>query len=527
MQTLEVNVRLSQSRLWDYQNQYFSRKGVEAWRNGEVPHYVTSHPVMANCYAELVFAFLQDRQRMTAASSLPNEPLYICELGAGSGRFAYHFLTRLSALCQECDLPLQSFRYVLTDFTTSNLEFWRRHPSFERYWSEGLLDMALFDAQQTEEITLLLSGTTLRANSLGSPLVVIANYVLDSLPQDLYYVHKGTLSHCLVTLETAEPVDESEPAQALKKVKARYLRRRCTEPPYPEPELASLLDRYSASTDNGYLLYPAIGLRCLRRLRALSGESGLLLLTADKGSHLIGDLLSANPPELVRHGSVSLSVNYHAFKAICEAEGGIALFPDIGFNHVNVGALFMASDAIRYRETARAYRRLVAEFGPDDFYSVISHAKRSITEMLIEDLLAYLRLSLYDAHQFSHYYPRLMELAEQASPREKTAMLDAVDQVWQLYYPLGEKRDLAFQLGSLLYELESYERAIFYFKQSARLYGGYIGTSYNLALCCHMLDRVDQAEGYLRNLLSLEPDFEPALELLEEYARSRELPEEK
>src|SRR5689334_19486866 len=90
----------SNSLIWDLQQYYFAAKGVEAWRQDEVPHYVTSNPTVANSYAEVVFAFLRDQNRLTPG----DEPLYLCELGAGSGRFAFHFLKRLARLCEQSGL---------------------------------------------------------------------------------------------------------------------------------------------------------------------------------------------------------------------------------------------------------------------------------------------------------------------------------------------------------------------------------------------------------------------------------------
>jgi len=83
-----------------------------------VPHYVTSTPVIADTYAELIFAFRRDRQALFPG----HEPLYIWELGSGSGRFAFHFLKRLLPLCARRGAPPFAFRYMLTDFTQSNLD---------------------------------------------------------------------------------------------------------------------------------------------------------------------------------------------------------------------------------------------------------------------------------------------------------------------------------------------------------------------------------------------------------------------
>lgn len=115
---LEQRQSFCQSLLWNIQRHYFAERGAEAWRLGEVPHYVTSTPVIADAYAEIVFAFWRDRQ----ALFLGEETLHICKLAAGSGRFGFYFLKRLLHLRERHDVPPCSFKYVLTGFTQSNLD---------------------------------------------------------------------------------------------------------------------------------------------------------------------------------------------------------------------------------------------------------------------------------------------------------------------------------------------------------------------------------------------------------------------
>jgi hypothetical protein len=43
-------------------------------------------------------------------------------------------------------LPLPPFRYVMTDFTQHNIDFWLKHPPLVPLFEEGVLDCALFDA---------------------------------------------------------------------------------------------------------------------------------------------------------------------------------------------------------------------------------------------------------------------------------------------------------------------------------------------------------------------------------------------
>src|SRR5262245_56914020 len=71
---LEEKQRLSQSLLWRAQRHFFEQQGIEAWRQGTVPHYVTSNPYLANTYARLVFAFLRDCRAVAAAPGQTDFP---------------------------------------------------------------------------------------------------------------------------------------------------------------------------------------------------------------------------------------------------------------------------------------------------------------------------------------------------------------------------------------------------------------------------------------------------------------------
>ncbi len=104
----------SRSPLWALQERYFAESGIEAWRQGAVPHYITSNPTLANSYAEIIFAARRDQERLGPGK----EPVYVCELGAGSGRFAFHFLKRLTRLCEQSSVAPGAFRYVLACWTS-------------------------------------------------------------------------------------------------------------------------------------------------------------------------------------------------------------------------------------------------------------------------------------------------------------------------------------------------------------------------------------------------------------------------
>ncbi len=506
---LEERQDFSQSLLWGLQRDYFSKRGVEAWRQEEVPHYISSNPTIARAYAEIIFAFSQDQQHIVRGA----EPLYICELGAGSGRFAFHFLSRLTQLCRESGVAADTFRYILTDFTQSNLDAWRCHPRFQPFFENGLLDMALFDVSYSSELALQLGGTTLTSATLQRPLVVIANYLFDSVPQDLFYFKDQVIHNCRVSLKTTAPPNTADAAELLKQLHIEYEHQVLTEPRYAETTFQTLLEFYGRELDDAYLYFPELGLRCLQHLKALS-QSGLLLLSADRGEHLLNRIAYKSQPGLSRHGSFSISVNYHAFQDFCLRSGGIALLQEQQHQNIEVVCLLMLDKAETCLATRRAYQKYISEFSPDDFFILTKHLKNHLHAMTAEEILSYLRFNLYDAHQLGRMLPRMMELAPSLSTAEIDAFKYAMDKVWEGYFPIREERDLAFDIGSFFYELDEFAIALSFFQRTQDIYGQHTGTLYNIAVCHQLLNQPLQAVPLLQKLLHFEPANVAAATLL-------------
>ena len=57
--TIDRDKKFSESALWEFQRSYFDREGIDAWVK-DVPHYVTSNPFLANCYAQMTVRLVQD-----------------------------------------------------------------------------------------------------------------------------------------------------------------------------------------------------------------------------------------------------------------------------------------------------------------------------------------------------------------------------------------------------------------------------------------------------------------------------------
>ncbi len=518
--TLEENQRLSASRLWRWQRQYFEEQGVEAWRRSIVPHYVTCNPVMAAAYARVVFGYLRDLVRESRLGFDATQPLHVLELGAGSGRFTYHFLKKLVPMLQHSALSHLRVKVVMSDFSARNIAFWTQHPMLQDYVSQGWLDFAQVDASDPQDIVLQHSGEVLSAAQPGNPLVVIANYVFDGIEQDAFYVSGGQLHESLVSLHSPQPEPNLRDATLLQRLSTGFAQRPArAQDHYPEPELNHVLQVYQSRLVDTHVLLPTQAMRCITHLRRLCGNR-MLLLSADKGVSREEDLLFNGEPKLVHHGSVSLMVNYHALGLYVEQQGGWMLTPPHRPQSLQViAALFDAQPLTpEHRgalvETCQAYGEHIGEAGPDDFYTLRRFVQANAAGLDVPQMLAYLRLSGWDANNFQACYKPLIKCAETMEGPQRREVAAMAAQVWDTYFPLGEEGDMAFALGKLLCEMEHYAEAITHLQRSRQWYGDTVDTLHHIGLCQYHLQQWPQALEHAQHALRVDPAHDPARALL-------------
>jgi hypothetical protein len=518
--TLEENQRLSASRLWRWQRQYFEEQGVEAWRRSIVPHYVTCNPVVATAYARVVFGYLRDLVRESPLGFDATQPLHVLELGAGSGRFTYHFLKKFVPMLQRSALSHLRVKVVMSDFSARNIAFWKQHPMLQDYVSQGWLDFAQVDASDPQDIVLQHSGEVLSAAQPGNPLVVVANYVFDGIEQDAFYVSGGQLHESLVSLHSPQPEPNLRDATLLQRLSTGFAQRPArAQDHYPEPELNHVLQVYQSRLVDTHVLLPTQAMRCLTHLRRLCGNR-MLLLSADKGVSREEDLLFNGEPKLVHHGSVSLMVNYHALGLYVEQQGGWMMTPPHRSQSLQViAALFDAQPLTpEHRgalvETCQAYGEHIGEAGPDDFYTLRRFVQANASELDVPQMLAYLRLSGWDANNFQACYKPLIKCAETMEGPQRREVAAMAAQVWDTYFPLGEEGDMAFALGKLLCEMEHYAEAITHLQRSRQWYGDTVDTLHHIGLCQYHLQQWPQALEHVQHALRVDPAHDPARALL-------------
>ncbi|GAB4188978.1 MAG: hypothetical protein OHK0022_01110 [Roseiflexaceae bacterium] len=502
--------RLSQSLLWQLQRDYHERAGVAAWSSGTIPNHVTNNPVLARAYALVVLGFLRDWRAAQGTAIDPQQPVYIIELGAGAGRFGFLFATIFAQLLAASSLGDIRWTYVLTDFTEAQLDYYAAHPLLQPLLGQGRLDFARFDAATPHDLRLRHAGLVLAAGALRNPLVVLANYCFDALPQDAFALKNGQLHERLIAL--AYKPDSPPEAEPIERLLIRYSDRPIAPDYYGDPDLDAILRGYGERLDNTSLLLPTAALACLRFFQHLS-NGRLLLIAGDKGYMREDALQGRVEPGIARHGSVSLRVNFHALGRLVERQGGQMLAHEHSHHSLAVCAFLLGDAAGSYPEARLAYEQAFAAGGPDDFFLLKNQIEQHYGQMSLEQLLAYIRWSGWDATIFLAAMPAILDLLESATPAHIRDLRRTVELVWQHFFPIGEQADLPYHLAMLLINLGAHAEAQPFLEHSLRLHGPDPGTFYFMALCHYHQGQTAQALARIEQALALEPEAAPLLEL--------------
>ncbi len=503
MQTTDFEIQattpFSESLIWQLNRDFYQEKGISAWSHGVVPHNLTSNSKAGNTYAQLIFAFLKD----LATKGQTTEVVYILELGAGHGRLAYHVLKHLNRLVASTSEPIPPFCYILSDIVEDNLSFFQNHSQLKSYYEAGTLDVAHYDATERKELYLRHSKKTIKPQDLNQPILAIANYFFDSIPNELVHIQNSIVSDCAISISSSVDPAGMNTDSLLQHMEISYTKSLLDISTYQDPLMNEILEDYRAQIKNSYLFFPKKGIMCLQHIKAFS-KAGLLLLSMDKGYHELHDLENKKEPEVIPHGSISIWVNYHALGSYCEKQGGKSLFPAFSNVHLEIGCLLFLEESETYAHTNAAYTQFIDNFGPDDFNSIKKLAYTNVATLQLNELIALVRLSGYDSTFFIKLLPRLKQEAQRISFNQRNRIAQTLDAVWEMYFSISEPYDLAYELGGLLYDLGYYAKALVYFQHSVDIFGLKADIYYNQALCFYQLRR---DENFLNTLSVLKKEF--------------------
>lgn len=553
------------------------KNGPAAWtatklqgvkNSGPVPQFVTSNAFIAHQYAKIVVHWMRDCFQFAPRGRIGqglkqnswrvelDSPLYIIEVGAGSGRFGFLFLTSLLELREFWPKSCLAFPFVflMTDSCRSNVEAYKRNARLSRFVRMGILDFAVFNGESDLDIQLEVSRsgksgcrekkrTTLGFSELSrNPIFMIGNYLFDTLRADSFRIAQGKLQEGLisVTVPGNTTPDRLDPSQILS-CRYKWDYRNVDAASYYtgcDKDLNFLLELYSSSSElsnAANLLIPVGGLRVLRNLHAMS-NGRLAFLTGDKALLSIGQF-QFKDPVITKHGSFSLVVNFHAVSVwVSSILGGVST---AGFKYdssENSAAGFSCllglcgghSPRTTYSNTLFAHKSGMQTQSPETFF----HLKRVLESCLtaenarplpLIEALSILRLSCYDLDILTLLVPRLMPILKY--PQSPPQLLLAFQKLLKgpllaRVYPSPGKRepdeavDVFFKIGSLLLQLKAYKDCLRPLNMSLKWYGESAGTLYNLGAAHYCLaSKEKNRKGEREQLKRSHSYFEKSLKL--------------
>ncbi len=346
------------------------------------------------------------------------------------------------------------------------------------------------------------------------PLVVIANYVFDSLPQDAFIIANGQISEALVTIRVNAAASAAPEAPRLSGLQLSFKNVPVPSGRYPDKSWNEILEHYrtrlpAATT----VLFPSAALGILQQL-SQSSDGRMLVLAADKGFVREDDLaLLQGPPHLEFHASsncFSQTVNFDAITRYFYGLGGDWLLPQKHFSSLNICAFIARRPGDEFPATRNSYERALAGFGPDDLFALMSWLNAHLEEASVVQALALLRLTRWDTTALLRLFPVIARQLRTVSG-ERHDLRQAVLNTWANHYPVSSAENLlAFNCGVILLELRFFAEALPLFKASEQALGRTATTSYNLGLCALGLGRSSDALAYMVEACDLDPNFEPA-----------------
>jgi tetratricopeptide (TPR) repeat protein len=510
---LEADVPLSQSIIWRLQREFYNQRGLKIWTEDLLPQYITNNPFIAEIYARIVFGFISDCNRRGADGSAaisPRNPLRIVELGAGPGKFSYLFLRNLTALLRAQGMSPESVRYYMTDASQSLIEAWRANSYLAEFAGGGILGFEKLQAGEEADFSFLNKREPAEANALPGPVVLIANYVFDSLPQDAFVIRDGAISEALLT--TTEPAGTAGGADTLSRLELSFKDAALPAHRYRDETWNEILELYRKRLPTATVPFPVDALKTLRALGNINPVQ-TLVLAADKGyAHEDALRLAQGPPALEFHAARCFSqmVNFDAIGKCFEARGGTALRPDKHSASLSICAFLQGQSGDCFPATKAAYQGAQQAFGPDDAFTLLAWLHPHMHEMSLPQILSALRMTRWDPVALTQFFPILGRQVRNAVA-ERNDVRNAILRIWANHYPVSPGENVvAFQCGVILLELHFYEEAASLFKASQETLGASAATSYNLGLCSMAMGHDAEALALMREACELDPTFEPA-----------------
>ena len=498
--------RLSESKLWQFQQDYFDFQGIEAWA-GAVPFYVTSNHSITQSYAETAFAFMQDWLQQHPQQQ--DEIFYLVELGTGSGQFSYYTLHYLTECLQRCPVKKRpKFCYVMTDFTENNLKFWKQHPGLKPFVEKGILDFAQFNMEKDSQIELVVQNKTIKKGNIKNPMIVFANYIFDTVSNDAFRVQAGSIEELQVRLKTSsDNIKEDGSIRNLDNIECDFSTKEINANSYyADKRLNDILKYYQNHVDNSHMLIPIAGIKTIDRLIDMSNNQ-LMLISSDKAYTELSDMDYRNTPHIAFHGSFSLMVNYDAIVRFFNLSGGECVIPTPRQGLKTVLCI-KGAEITKMPRLQRAIAHHIENFTPSDYFTLYRYFMDTKENLDIDQMLSVLAFTNWDPYVFNKLINRIMSILKDANETAKARLLAELPKLDKHFYLLPNCSNTYFNIAICYYILGDHKQALSYYDRAELSHGTSSNLHYNQALCYHELNKKLSSLEYFKKSLALDPGNE-------------------
>lgn len=489
---------VSESGLWDRLVDFYRQCGPDAWRSGKVPQRITSNGYLADLYASVTAAFLRDWSRGGGSET----PL-ILEVGGGSGLFAWLFLNRLTRH-QPSGEAIPDFDYLLTDAAASNVQAWREIPRLRQLVDAGIIDLGVLKIGGKFAVETSSTRDWTELELTGRPVVLLANYVLDSVPCDLIRIRDRRIFQELIALESADRQDED--GDDFQGLKPRFESQEIL-PPYTENAVVNeVLDGYRDLLHEACIPVPLATIAFLETF--LQSEFPFLMLA--------GDLAYTTPhfePEapLIVNDYVACTVNFHMLGQIFERWGGSTRFAQHADSRFSVGAFIKPSRTVDVLLTREAANHGLYHFTPHDAYNIQTALQDHSGELDFPTVCAWLRLARFDAYSARRCMPHLMRIVEDGDPFDRKTLRESLLEVYRCELPESEEESLDTHIAFLFMKAKMYQETVQLLTMSMLEMRRSAERLYLLAVAVNRLGRKEEASRLLFEILEGDPSYWTAM----------------
>lgn len=508
---------LSNSILWQRMHEYYTQLGTEVWEEEVIPQQITNNIYLANIYAKLIIAQIQD---YILAHGKPDDdsPFYVLEIGAGHGRLSFYVLENLRQAFSIFDWPQKWLKFIMTDISLKSLEAWQAHHALKPFIDEGWLDIALYNANQDIELNLVVSGQKIKAQTINKPLFVICNYIFDTLSQDSFQVINHRLHQVELVIKNEDQIQNGDLKDYFKNAQYEFVKSPVNTNYYKNDSILNkILQAYQDECENAAFLMPLGAIQCIENFKKFT-NGPVMFLVSDKGMTDKNLFEENEDPDISFHGSVSMMVNFDALRRFTELCHGNCLFMgDKGADFQVANFIFQTDYKIPH--TTYAFSNSLSCFSPQDLFDICYIDDEPIAHFQsLESIVNILNLADWDPNIFYDYHEKIIEKLEsdEITVNVQQSIINGLERAWRYFFKLEKSQDLPFAIGSTFYNMGFNEKAIQFYHYSLEFFGKDKDTYFNLTLAYQALGNYVKAQEMINESLKIAPKDDAIAELQSE-----------